>query len=112
MCEVVVCKYLNIYFDGSVNTFHKPDAINHDGTPLQVRGTKGTRLVFRKSDNPEEVFIAVSRLDQNSFIVQGWMKGMECMAAGLYEDPHERGAPAWFVSFDKLHAIPVLRGGW
>lgn len=58
MAEMAVAKALNVYWDGSVNTFKMPDLQGN----IQVRHTKvkDGRLIVRPSDQDDDIFVLVT----------------------------------------------------
>ena len=102
--EMAVAKGLGIYWDGSVNTFKKPDVGNY-----QVRHTQKAdgKLIVRPKDSDKETYILVTGTSP-TFNIVGWIQG-----ADAKQDEHifkgYNGMPdAWFVAQSKLNDIKLL----
>ena len=98
--ELAVAKHLNLYWDGSVNTFKKPDVGEY-----QVRHTtrNNGRLIVRQKDADNEVYILVTGLAP-VFNVVGWMVGGEAKA-----DKYKMDDYSWFVPQSELKSIAELK---
>lgn len=103
--EMVVGKFFGIYWDGSVNTWKKPDVGS-----LQVRHTQHENgcLIVRPPDSGDENFILVTGATPRYFI-HGWIKGKDAKDPRFWRDKAGKivGA-AWFVPQGELHPIDDL----
>ena len=95
--ELAFCKWLNVFWTGSVNSFKDPDVDPN----FQIRWSKRNNLIFRHTDNPDHWYILVNGND-NIFRLVGYIHGThakqleECRAA-----PGGR-PPALFIPEQKL----------
>ena len=103
--ELALAKYLNIHWDGSVNTFKsRPDVGN-----LEVRVTTypSGRLIVRPSDSDEAIYALVVGVCPNYRIV-GCISGKDAKQPQWLTAPDHKGRPeAYFVPQDQLS--PVTR---
>jgi hypothetical protein len=91
--ELAVAKFLNIHWDGSINSFKKADISNS----LQVRHTQLPNgcLILRDRDNPEEKYVLVTGTHPQYKII-GYILGKNGMQNEFLRNPGEV-YPAWFV---------------
>lgn len=103
--EMVVAKYFGIYWDGSVNTWKRPDVGS-----IQVRYThyEDGSLIVRPPDSDDENFVLVTGKTPRYFI-RGWIRGKDAKDSRFWRNKSGKivGA-AWFVPQDALHHIGDL----
>jgi hypothetical protein len=91
--EIAFAKFKGVYWNGSVNTFKRPDVAGY-----QVRHTRYTEnghLIIYRNDNPEEVFVLVTGTHPVYF-VHGWMRGEDAMQQKYWREKNV-GLPCWYV---------------
>lgn len=101
--ELAVGKYLNIYWDFSVNTGKAPDV-----GEFQVRQTEldyGS-LIFRDGDNTNEKYILVVG-SIPTFKIIGWIYGYSCKQDKYLKNPHNT-TEAWFVPQSDLLSMDTI----
>ena len=81
--ECAVAKALGVPWEKNFNTFKDPDV-----GPFQVRCSPlyYGGLIFRQEDNPDEIFILVTKISRSEFVVRGWATGHKCRSYGEYTD--------------------------
>lgn len=101
--EMVVAKLLGMYWDGSVNTFKRPDV----GT-IQVRTrSKSTYdLIVRPNDEDDSIFVLVTGVAP-SFEVVGFIRGGDAKQEAWSESYGDRPS-AFFVPQESLMPIENL----
>jgi len=111
--EMAVAKLLNVYWDGSVNTFKIPDV----GGIFQVRHTMQHNgcLIFRSVDSPLERYVFVRgavayHSPAGSYDVVGWIDGEEAKQDKFLRNPNGTGQ-AWFVPGEALRDMGELING-
>lgn len=104
--EVAVAKHLNIFWDGSINTFSLPDV-----GEFQVKHTqhpKG-RLIIRKDLDPDFHYILVTGTHPH-YTLHGFLLGAEGMKDEYLENPNNtKDGEAFFVPRDALKAIDEIK---
>lgn len=111
--EVCVAKVLDLYFDGSVNTYSKPDI----GKNIQVRATlkhDGFLRVVKddKKDNPDHYYFLVTGYAPY-LCVRGWMKGSEAKSNEKHFWSMGGRPPYFFIPQSELHPIAIKnRNKW
>ena len=101
--ELAVAKALNVYWDGSVNTFKQPDL---PGLQVRTRSRHDYDLIIRPGDAPEERYILVTGQMPN-YRIQGWARGSDVMLPQFLKEYGGRPA-AYFVPASKLQPIETL----
>jgi len=91
--ELAAAKALNLYWDGSVNTFKAPDLPGN----IQVRHTEhlNGRLIVREGDSDDHIFLLVVGKVPSMHVI-GWLLGAKAKQDRFLMDPNGRGR-AWFV---------------
>lgn len=81
--ELAGCKGAGLYWDGSVNTFHDPDAYGPHGEPIQIRTRPddGDDLCIRPTDNPDHWFMHVTGF-MPAYRIWGVLRGRDGMKDG------------------------------
>ncbi|MEO2054715.1 MAG: hypothetical protein ABGX83_05390 [Nitrospira sp.] len=104
--EMAFAKYLGVFWDGSVNTFKRPDVGN-----IQVRHTQHERgcLIIRGADIDSQVFVLITG-HHPKFEICGWIVGRDAKREEYARDPHGK-YPAWFVPAKELRPIAEIRMG-
>lgn len=102
--ELAAAKALDLYWNGSVNTFKLPDL-----SKLQIRYTnrKNGRLIIREGDKDSEVFLLVTGETPNYTIV-GFIKGCDAKKDEWKDDPNN-AMEAWFVPQSALKNPLLLK---
>jgi len=104
--EVVVAKYLNIFWDGSINTFKLPDV-----GEFQVKHTQyeNGSLLLRKEHNPSYSYILVTGTHPD-YVIRGYLAGSEGMKDEYLSNPNNtKDGEAFFVPQSKLKDISDLK---
>lgn len=118
--EYAVAKFLGIFWEPFCNQPHDVFVRKPDVGPFQVRnGEKHHyRLTLRPGrdeEKPNVPFILCTGILPN-FRVRGWLYGREVIQAKYYEDPGNKGAPAWWAPIADLRTMESLRmveiDGW
>lgn len=93
--ECCVAKYLNVHWDGSVNTFRTGNDVG--AWQVRTRSRHSYELPIRKDDDVAKNFILVTGIAPR-FIIRGYFLAGEARAHDdWWQDYGNRGAPAWFV---------------
>ena len=107
LAEVAVAKHLNIFWDGSVNTFKRPDVGS-----LQIRHTqhKNGCLIVRRGDSDDEIYVLVTGTHPEDEL-RGFMHGFEAKVDEFWRNVDGKvTSPAWFVPQSRLTKMELL--GW
>ena len=101
--EMVVAKYLNMFWDGAVGIPHHGDIGR-----LEVRTSnyETARLIVHDRDLSGSIFILVTGRN-GSYSICGWIKGEEAKQGRFWKDP-AGGRPAYFVPQSELNEIEKL----
>lgn len=102
--ERAFCKWRELYWDGSVNTFHgKADA----GKAWEIRATPRLDgcLIVRDNDPPERWYVLVIA-NPPAFRVVGAMRGADARRPEWMRNPGGR-RPSWFVPQGAVPPIPA-----
>ena len=105
--EVAVAKYLNIFWDGSVNTYKTSPDLKPS---LEVKTTRNPEgdLYIKNHESLEQRFILVARGVKDKFAVWdivGWFNGVD---APPYITENIDGKSCYKVPKEKLHDIKEL----
>ena len=97
--EVAFAKHFNVFWDGSINTFHDPDV-----GKIQIRHTQleSGCLIVREDDKDHEVFALVIGTHP-SFRLAGWMYAGDAKQGRWQKDDF-----SWFVPQSQLLEIDSL----
>jgi len=93
--EIALAKYLNIYWDGSVNSFKRADVGQY-----QVRSTPRLdgRLIIRENDNnPDEIFVFITTGNLPTLHIIG---SILCKEAKCDKFKHE---DCWWIPQNELY---------
>lgn len=112
--ECAVAKALNMFWDGSVDTFHEKADIGED---IEVRSVKDIQrhLLVRPQDPVEKRnYVLVVDLwrkgGEPNYIIQGWLPGEECVQEEFKTDFGRPERPPCFgVPVSRLRPISTLR---
>lgn len=103
--EMAVAKYLDRYWNGSVNTFR----LGGDVGDLQVR-TRSHHdydLLIREADRAGDTFVLVTGQAPH-FRIHGWIEAAEARQPRWLKAHGQRGQ-AWFVPQSELRTIDSLK---
>lgn len=92
--EMALAKYLNVYWDGSVNSFKQPDV-----GEFQVRSTNllNGRLIIRPNDAvDDEIFVLVLTGEIPTISIVGWFRCGDAKKEKYWDDN------AWWVPQEDL----------
>lgn len=106
MGELVVSKLLGVPWEKPINKFKAPDV-----GEFQVRTAPQSHqgLIFRPADNPDEIFILVTRVNGPHFIVRGWNYGEVCWQEGRITDfGHKERPPAHVLRQERVNNMEEL----
>ena len=99
--ELAVAKALGRYWDGSVDTFKKPDVCG-----FQVRTALSHKnLIIRPIDSGEDNFVLVTG-NSPVYEIHGWIKGSEGKQDQFWRT--DVRSPAWFVPIKYLNPFETL----
>ncbi len=104
--ERVLCKFWNIYWDGSINTFHRlADVLGYN---VEVRGTHRPdgRLIVRDNDADDRAFVLITG-EGPEFEIRGWLFGSEAKLPEWMDNPNGY-RPSWFVPQYALRSLEPL----
>ena len=105
--ERCVCKSCNIYWDGSVNTFHAIADIMGAGVEIRTTDLDDGRMIIRDNDDGARIFILVTGKGPE-FKIRGWLYGSECKKPAWESNPNGY-RPAWFVPQCALRSFSIIR---
>jgi hypothetical protein len=101
--EMAVAKQLNIYWEGSVNTFKSPDL---PGIQVRRRSLPHYELLVRPCDSKDEVYVLVTgKMPQ--YRIHGWIRGSDAMQERWLKG-HGGRPPAYFVPHSSLAPMEDL----
>lgn len=98
--EMAFSKIFGLYWDGSVNTFKKPDV---EGFQIRSTPLSNGRLIVRPRDSDKEVFVLMKGKIPE-FICVGAILGGQAKKPEFLYNPNG-GSPAWFVYGSQLHPV-------
>lgn len=103
--ECATAKHLNVYWDGSVNTFSSPDVGKYH---VRTRSKHNYELIVRPKDGheDEDVFICVTGRCPE-YWVRGWIKAKDAKKPEYLNDHGGRPA-AYFVPHAALRPMSEL----
>lgn len=99
--ELAFAKLLNIYWNGSINTF----GLGGDVGDIQVRtrSRHDYELIVRAKDRDGDAFVLVTGVAPN-YVVRGWLFGQEAKR-DEWLNAHGGRTPSWFIPHKELHPI-------
>lgn len=103
--EMAVAKALGIYWDGSVNTFKRPDVAS---LQVRTRSEDWHDILVRPGDGDDDIFVLVTGRSP-SFTIQGWIRGSEAKVSEFLAT-HGGRPPAYFVPQKRLRPMSELHG--
>lgn len=101
--EIAVAKFLNIYWDSSVNTWKTEDL---KGIQVRTRSEHHYDLIIRKDDSEESLYILVTGR-YGKYNIRGWMEGSKCKDPQWIQTYAHR-EPAFFVPQKVLNPMDNL----
>jgi hypothetical protein len=102
--ELAVAKFLNIYWDGSVNTWKANDL---QGIQVRTRSKNYYDLIVRDNDNDDAIYILA--IGKNGvYNVMGWINGIDAKKEEWKQTYGDRPS-AYFVPQSKLNDINTLK---
>ncbi|HWP39514.1 hypothetical protein [Fontivita pretiosa] len=105
--ELALAKFLNLYWDGSVNTFRRPDL----GSCIQVRTR--TRhdydLIIRDGDDLRHLFVLVTGSCPH-YAIRGYLPGQSVLGRSDWRQSYGGREVAWFVPAAALRPVPRSAG--
>jgi len=108
--EMAVAKFLDVFYDGSINSFKLPDVAG-----LQVRSTTNLvgKLIIRPNDVPRASdFFVLVICKAPLFWIRGGMFGEDAMQDMFLFDPNNGGTKdSWFVEQKCLVELLKVRHG-
>ena len=104
--EMVLAKYLQIYWMGSVNTFTKiNDVANFE---VKTRSKDSYQLLVRRDNKDSDIFVLVVGTIPN-FKIIGWLSGQEAKQEKWLKFHGDREG-AYFVPNEELKSPSLLKG--
>lgn len=103
MGEMAFAKSEQLYWDGSVDTFKRPDV---GGIYVRTRSRPEYELLIREDDPDNAPFVLV-RGQEGCYDIVGWMWSQEAKQPSWQHDYGNR-EPAWFVPDRYLQPIDTL----
>jgi hypothetical protein len=101
--EQAVAKALNVYWDGSIDSFKRDDL---PGLQVRTRSRHDWDLIVRPNDPDQAVFVLVTGRCP-SYLVQGWIRGCDAKRPDWLKNHGGRPA-AYFVPRTALHQLSEL----
>lgn len=101
--ELAVAKALNIYWDGSINTFGAHDL---PGVQVRTRSKHDYDLIVRDGDDPDAYWVLVTGKCP-SYCVRGWILGRDAKKP-QWRQAHGGRPAAYFVPQSHLQPITTL----
>jgi hypothetical protein len=102
--ELAAAKFLNVYWDGSVDTFQtQSDLRGH--VEVKTRTSHNRDLIVRSNeleDKPDEIYIHVTGTAPN-FKIRGWIKAKDVPADPSWWRTYDDRPKAWFVPTEALN---------
>ena len=98
--EMAFAKAMNIYWDGSVNTYHHPDV---GGWQVRTRSRDGYELLVRENDADDTPFVHVTGRCP-VYVIHGWILGREAKQSRWLKTYGDR-PPAYFVPVSSLQLL-------
>jgi hypothetical protein len=102
--EQAVAKALNIYWDGSVNTWKAEDLA---GIQVRTRREHWHDLIVRPDDSDASAWVLVTG-KEGDYIVRGWIAGGEAKRQEWLKD-HGQRPKAYFVPQSALRPLAELK---
>ena len=102
--EQAVAKALNVYWDGSIDSFKRDDL---PGLQVRTRSNHQWDLLIRPNDPDQAVYVLVTGRCP-SYRVHGWIHGHEAKQACWLRDYGNR-PPAYFVPQSALRPIGEMK---
>ena len=102
--ELAFAKAVNIYWDGSINTFKMRADVGL--VEVRTRRKAGYELIVRDSDPDGRVFVLVQG-EAPRFTVMGWYRSEQAKRPEWLQT-HGGGSPAYFVPNGHLYPISTL----
>jgi hypothetical protein len=104
--EQALAKWLNVYWDGTPNTFRKkPDVAEYE---VRTNAESWGDLIIRDRDKDDAIYILVLSHDCPRFVIRGWMMGGDAKQ-DQWRRAGDRSRPeAWFVPQSELHDMDSL----
>lgn len=102
--ELALAKLLNVYWNGSVNTFSSGGDVGQ--LQVRTRSKHDYELLIRAKDRDDDAFILVTGASPD-FVVRGWLFGKEAKR-DEWRQTHGGRDPAWFVPHSGLRPIHEL----
>lgn len=102
--ELAVAKYLNVFWDGTMDSF----TAGADVQGLQVRSTdRDGRLIIRPTDPDDAVFI-LARGGPLEWEIAGWILGRDGKQEEFCGDPTGNRPAAYFVPIHALRPMELM----
>jgi hypothetical protein len=105
--EVAVAKVLNLFWDGSIDTFHGSLGSDVGHFHVRTRSEHGYELNIRDDDKDDEAYILATGLAPD-FVVRGWQYARLCKQPEFLKDHGHRGHPAYFYPQHLLRELAEL----
>lgn len=105
--EMAAAKALNVYWDGSVNTWKANDL---EGIQVRTRSKHEYELIIRKDDDFNTLWVLVTG-NNGSYIVRGWIHGKDAKKKEWLQAHGDRDL-SYFVPHEALKPIeefPVVQ---
>ena len=103
LAEMAFAKWMNCYWEGHTSTYTQ----KADVAGCEVRWSSNNKLKRKDSDALDQKYILVIG-EAPVMTICGWIWGHEFQKLGVFEDPGQRGKPAWFVDAIKLRPLSDL----
>lgn len=101
--EMALAKHLGVYWDGSVNSFHRPDVGKFQ---VRTRSRREYELIVREADHDDDVFVLVTGKCPH-YEVRGWIVGKDAKR-DEFKASHGNRPAAYFVPHDALQCLSNL----
>ena len=101
--EMAVAKYLNRYWNGSVNTFKTGGDVGN--VQVRMRRDHDHDLIIREADRDEDYFVLVTG-QAPEFRIGGYILAKDAKAMTEYFKTFDKRPKAWFIPANKLIYLP------
>lgn len=101
--ELALAKHLGVYWDGSVNTFHRDDL---PGIQVRTRSRHDYDLIVRDADSDDDIFVLITGRCP-TYTIRGWILGRDAKKWD-FRVAHGNRPPAYFVPQGSLQCLSNL----
>jgi hypothetical protein len=107
--EMVVAKYLDLYWGGSARSYGKADLSHRIEVRTITRPDNGLKVRERDKGKRVVGVLLPASLSSRVFQIVGWLEAEEGMKQEWVRDPYNAGRPYYAVPLLSLHPISMLK---